>query len=241
MTFGEDGTLSSLTGAAATAGAVSVEDTTDNQLDLTFDFDQIDTTTADRVNVIDFGSLNQADGFTQFQGNFTPNFIEQNGKQFGSLSAVNIDENGITTALFDNGETRDIFQVPVVTFNNPNGLQGQTGNVYTETTDSGPAVALEPGRGGAGRIGLTTEQSTVDLADEFTRMIVTQRAFSASTRIITAADEMLEELTRIIEWALTLSRTQILKSHPASNYRERVFLFFGDEIPRISPLLKVTP
>ena len=86
MTFGEDGTLSSLTGAAATAGAVSVEDTTDNQLDLTFDFDQIDTTTADRVTVaIDFGSLNQADGFTQFQGNFTPNFIEQNGKQFGFL------------------------------------------------------------------------------------------------------------------------------------------------------------
>ena len=200
MTFGEDGTLSSLTGAAATAGAVSVEDTTDNQLDLTFDFDQIDTTTADRVTVaVDFSSLNQADGFTQFQGNFTPNFIEQNGKQFGSLSAVNIDENGITTALFDNGETRDIFQVPVVTFNNPNGLQERTGNVYTETTDSGPAVALEPGRGGAGQIAPSAlEQSTVDLADEFTRMIVTQRAFSASTRIITTADEMLEELTRII-------------------------------------------
>ena len=141
MTFGEDGTLSSLTGAAATAGAVSVEDTTDNQLDLTFDFDQIDTTTADRVTVaVDFGSLNQADGFTQFQGNFTPNFIEQNGKQFGSLSAVNIDEAGITTALFDNGETRDIFQVPVITFNNPNGLQERTGNIYTETTASGPAV-----------------------------------------------------------------------------------------------------
>jgi flagellar hook protein FlgE len=58
---------------------------------------------------------------------------------------------------------------------------------------------LEPGRGGAGSIAPSAlEQSTVDLADEFTRMIVTQRAFSASTRIITTADEMLEELTRIV-------------------------------------------
>lgn len=200
ITFNTDGTLLSLTGAVDTAGAISVEDTTDNQLDLTFDFDQTATTTADRTTVaLDFGTIGQADGFTQFQGNFTPNFIEQNGKQFGSLSAVNIDENGITTALFDNGETRDIFQVPIITFNNPNGLQERTGNVYVETTDSGPAVALEPGRGGAGSVAPSAlEASTVDLADEFTRMIVTQRAFSASTRIITTADQMLEELTRII-------------------------------------------
>ena len=130
----------------------SVEDTTDNQLDLTFDFDQIDTTTADRVTVaIDFGSLNQASGFTRFKGNFTPNFIEQNGKQFGSLSAVNIDENGITTALFDNGETRDIFQVPVVTFNNPNGRRSEpvTSTRRQQIRTGGRAGA---GRGGAGQI-----------------------------------------------------------------------------------------
>ena len=199
ITFNTDGTLASLSEDFA-GGSVGVLDATNNQFDLTFDFDQALTSTADRVTIaLDFGTPNQADGFTQFQGNFTPNFIEQNGKQFGSLSAVNIDENGITTALFDNGETRDIFQVPVITFNNPNGLQEKTGNVYTETTESGPAVALEPGRGGAGAIAPSAlEASTVDLADEFTRMIVTQRAFSASTRIITTADEMLEELTRII-------------------------------------------
>jgi len=200
MTFNTDGTLASITSTSATATDVGVVNATTNRFEMTFDFDSTTASTADRVTVaLDFGTPAQADGFTQFQGNFTPNFIEQNGKQFGSLSAVNIDENGITTALFDNGETRDIFQVPVVTFNNPNGLQERTGNVYTETTDSGPAVALEPGRGGAGSIAPSAlEQSTVDLADEFTRMIVTQRAFSASTRIITTADEMLEELTRIV-------------------------------------------
>lgn len=200
MTFNTDGTLASITSTSATATDVGVVNATTSRFEVTFDFDSATATTADRVTVaLDFGTLGQADGFTQFQGNFTPNFIEQNGKQFGSLSAVNIDEAGITTALFDNGETRDIFQVPVITFNNPNGLQERTGNVYVETTDSGPAVALEPGRGGAGSIAPSAlEQSTVDLADEFTRMIVTQRAFSASTRIITTADEMLEELTRIV-------------------------------------------
>jgi flagellar hook protein FlgE len=200
MTFSNDGTLSSITSNSATGTDVGVVNATTNRFELTFDFDSTTTSTSDRVTVaLDFGTPAQADGFTQFQGNFTPNFIEQNGKQFGSLSAVNIDDAGITTALFDNGETRDIFQVPVVTFNNPNGMQERTGNVYVETTDSGPAVALEPGRGGAGSIAPSAlEQSTVDLADEFTRMIVTQRAFSASTRIITTADEMLEELTRIV-------------------------------------------
>ncbi len=200
LTFNTDGTLLSITSNSATGTDVGVVNATTNRFETTFDFDSATGTTSDRVTVaLDFGTPGQADGFTQFQGNFTPNFIEQNGKQFGSLSAVNIDENGITTALFDNGETRDIFQVPVITFNTPNGLQERTGNIYTETTDSGPAVALEPGRGGAGQIAPSAlEQSTVDLADEFTRMIVTQRAFSASTRIITTADEMLEELTRII-------------------------------------------
>ena len=200
LSFNQDGTLNTITSTSATATDVGVVNATTSKFETTFDFDATRTTTADRVTVaLDFGTLGQADGFTQFQGNFTPNFIEQNGKQFGSLNSVNIDENGITTALFDNGETRDIFQVPVITFNNPNGLQERTGNVYVETTNSGPAVALEPGRGGAGEIApAALEQSTVDLADEFTRMIVTQRAFSASTRIITTADEMLEELTRII-------------------------------------------
>jgi flagellar hook protein FlgE len=200
LSFNQDGTLNTITSTSASATDVGVVNATTSKFETTFDFDATTTTTADRVTVaLDFGTLGQADGFTQFQGNFTPNFIEQNGKQFGSLNSVNIDENGITTALFDNGETRDIFQVPVITFNNPNGLQERTGNVYVETTNSGPAVALEPGRGGAGEIApAALEQSTVDLADEFTRMIVTQRAFSASTRIITTADEMLEELTRII-------------------------------------------
>ena len=200
LNFNQDGTLNTITSTSASATDVGVVNATTAKFETTFDFDSDRSTTADRVTVaLDFGTLGQADGFTQFQGNFTPNFIEQNGKQFGSLNSVNIDENGITTALFDNGETRDIFQVPVITFNNPNGLQERTGNVYVETTNSGPAVALEPGRGGAGEIApAALEQSTVDLADEFTRMIVTQRAFSASTRIITTADEMLEELTRII-------------------------------------------
>lgn len=198
FTFNADGTLATVTSDVTAADVAAV--TTNNEFDITFDFDNNAGTTTDQNTItLDIGTPQIADGLTQFEGIFTPNFIEQNGKQFGSLSAVNIDESGITTALFDNGETRSIFQVPVITFNNPNGLSERTGNVYVETTASGPAVAHEPGTGGAGSVAAAAlESSTVDIADEFTRMIITQRAFSASTRIITTADEMLEELTRII-------------------------------------------
>ncbi len=198
INFNADGTLATPTASTSSGDIASVN--TSNEFTFTFDFDNSITTTDDQTTVtLNIGTVNQADGLTQFSGNFTPNFIEQNGKQFGSLSAVNIDSDGIVTALFDNGETRDIYQVPVITFNNPNGLKERSGNVFVETTASGPAVALPPGTGGAGSIApAALESSTVDLADEFTRMIITQRAFSASTRTITTANEMLEELTRII-------------------------------------------
>lgn len=195
VTFGADGTLSAV---AANAGITTLNG---DDLEFTLDYDSNTATTVDQVGPIalNLGTLAEADGMTQFSGTFAPNFIEQNGSQFGSLTGVTVDKDGIVTALFDNGETRNIYQVPLVTFNNPNGLREESGNVYVETTASGAAVALAAGTGGAGVIAPSTiETSTVDIADEFTRMIITQRAFSASTRVITTADEMLDELVRII-------------------------------------------
>ena len=156
----------------------------------------VDSTT----NTIDMnvGLAGTLEGLTQFSGQYLVSQIEQDGVQFGSFTSVQIDESGIVTALFDNGRTLPIFQIPLATFANPNGLLGLTENVYLETTRSGQFFLRAPTTGGAGQIESgALEASTVDLATEFTDMIITQRAYSASAKIITTADEMLDELVRI--------------------------------------------
>ncbi|MDA8637462.1 flagellar hook-basal body complex protein [Rhodospirillales bacterium] len=147
---------------------------------------------------LDFGRVNEANGFTQFGAEFTPGFITQNGSQFGTLAGVTIDESGLMTALFDNGETRPIFKIPLATFVNVNGLSARSGNVWNQTQSSGDSTLREANNGSAGSIAQSAlESSTVDIGQEFTSMIVVQRAYSAATKIISTADEMLEELVRI--------------------------------------------
>ncbi len=147
---------------------------------------------------LDLGTVSEANGMTQFGGSFTPVFITQNGSQFGTFAGVTITEDGLVTALFDNGETRPVFQIPVATFVNVNQLGSRSGNVWNATEGSGDATLRIAASGSAGTVNQTTlEQSTVDIGTEFTKMIVVQRAFSAAAKIITTADEMLEELLRV--------------------------------------------
>ena len=147
---------------------------------------------------LDLGRVGEANGFTQFGAEFTPGFITQNGSQFGTLAGVTIDESGLMTALFDNGETRPIYKIPIATFVNVNGLNSRTGNVWNQTQASGDNTLREANNGSAGSIAQAAlESSTVDIGAEFTKMIVVQRAYSAATKIISTADEMLEELVRI--------------------------------------------
>ncbi|TCS62139.1 flagellar hook-basal body complex protein [Varunaivibrio sulfuroxidans] len=146
----------------------------------------------------DFGTVGQANGLTQFGAEFTPNFITQNGSKFGTFSGVTIGTDGLVTALFDNGETRKIFKIPVATFTNPNQMSSQTGNVWTATQNSGDYTLRNAGSGAAGQIIQSAlEASTVDIGAEFTSMIVVQRAYSASTKIISTADQMLQELMNV--------------------------------------------
>ena len=147
---------------------------------------------------ISMGNVGTNDGLTNLSGSFTTNYIKQDGAKFGSYSGVSIDESGVVTALFDNGETRPIAILPLATFANPNGMEALTGNSWIETDASGQALLKRAGTNGAGEIASNSlENSNVDLATEFSNMIVTQRAYSAATKIITTADEMLDELTRM--------------------------------------------
>ena len=144
------------------------------------------------------GSLNTADGLTHLSGSFESNYVSQDGAKYGSYAGVTVGEDGVVTALFDNGETKAIAVVPLATFTNPNGMSSLTGNSWIATDASGTPTLRMPGEGGAGEISsYALENSTVDLATEFTNMITTQRAYSAAAKIITTADSMLDELINI--------------------------------------------
>jgi len=147
---------------------------------------------------LDFGTAGQTDGMTQFDSDFALLGSEVNGAVFGSVAGVSISEEGVVTALFDNGARKDIYKLPMAIFPNPNGLESKTGNAWIDTQVSGGFTLQEAGSGGSGLVAPgALESSTVDLANEFTSMIVTQRAYSAGTRVITTADDMLDELIRI--------------------------------------------
>ena len=147
---------------------------------------------------LDMGNVGTNDGLTNLSGDFLTNYINQDGAKFGSYTGVSISEDGVVTALFDNGETRPIAILPLATFANADGMEALTGNTWIETDASGQAMLRQAGTNGAGEItAYSVESSNVDLATAFSNMIVTQRAYSAATKIITTADEMLDELTRM--------------------------------------------
>jgi len=144
-------------------------------------------------------NLNQAPGgLTQNAGVSVTRSIVTNGTAFGALTSVDVDEEGFVTANFDNGVSQKIAQVAIATFPNPSGLKGISGNAYRVSANSGSYNLKPPGTGGAGSISPSSlETSTVDLSAEFTGLITTQRAYSASSKIITTADQMMEELLNI--------------------------------------------
>lgn len=134
-------------------------------------------------------------GLTQLSAPSQTQAVEANGAAVGGLTGVEIDAQGYVNATYDNGVVRRIAQVAIATFPNPDGLQAADGGAYKVTSDSGGYRLNAAGQGGAGVIApATLEASTVDLAVEFTDLVTVQRAYSACSRIIKVADEMLVEL-----------------------------------------------
>lgn len=135
---------------------------------------------------------------SQFSGEYNVIASSQNGAELGLRTGVEIDEDGIVTARFSNGQSSALYKLPIATFTNVNGLSELSGNAYIESSESGSFNLRESGEGGAGTVnGSSLEASNVDLADEFSRMIIVQRAYSAGTKVISTADEMTEELLRL--------------------------------------------
>jgi flagellar hook protein FlgE len=189
MTFNSDGTLANADGSATPATGM---------INVTVPWNPATSGLQPQALSLNMGTVGSSDGLTQFDSPSALVNSSVNGALFGNLTGVNIDPNGFVTAQFSNGLVQKIYKLPMATFSNPNGLAAVSGNAYAVTNESGNAIVGEANTGGAGSISSSSlESSTVDLAGEFTNLITTQRAYSASARILTTADQMLHRLDQI--------------------------------------------
>jgi len=141
---------------------------------------------------LDFSNL------TQWNATFTGWAEYQDGYTKGDLRSFTVDQNGVILGVYSNGVTDVLGRVALATFQNPAGLLAKGGNVFQASNNSGDAKIGAPGEEAMGVIlPSNLEMSNVDLSEEFTDMIVTQRGFQANSRIITASDEMLQELVNL--------------------------------------------
>jgi flagellar hook protein FlgE len=132
-------------------------------------------------------------GFTQFAGSLLAYDYTRDGYAPASLSSIEFNESGEVIGRFDNGRTRPLYRLALADFANPDGLAQLSGNVYAESETSGQATVAGAGESGLGKINPgTLEKSNVDLAQEFSRMILTQNAYNSSATAFRTIDEMTE-------------------------------------------------
>jgi flagellar hook protein FlgE len=173
--FSANGSLSSPTGSSINVPGVTV----DGQ-----------SLGAISVNIAS-GALTQ---FATTSGAATINTISQNGFAAGQLQSVAINNSGIVVGTFSNGQNIDLASVTLSHFNGTNYLKALDGGAYEVTDLSGPAIS-----GASGKIsGSSLEGSNTDIADEFTKLIVTQQAYSANTKVITTANNMVQDLLNVL-------------------------------------------
>jgi flagellar hook protein FlgE len=124
--------------------------------------------------------------------------ITQDGSSTGTLAGVTVGQDGVITGTYSNGQVKALAQVAIASFANPEGLERVTGTMFVESVNSGLAQLGAASAGGRGVIAPgTLEMSNVDLAEEFTNLIRTQRGFQANSRVITTSDEMLQEIVNL--------------------------------------------
>jgi flagellar hook protein FlgE len=148
---------------------------------------------------LNLGTPGQATGLTQFGGTSTAAAVTQDGNGFGTLTDISFDNAGNVQGLFSNGRTIPIAQLAIAGFNNEGGLLRSGNNYFTTSAASGEALVGTAGSGGLGSVqGSALEGANVDIAIEFSRLIIAQRGFQVNARTITAANETLQELANII-------------------------------------------
>lgn len=175
FTFASDGSLTSPSGSGITINNVSVSGQSLGSVAFN----------------ISSGGLTQ---YASTSGAVTINTITQNGYSAGQLRSVAVNNNGIVVGTFSNGQNLNLAQVQLSHFNGTNYLKALDGGAYAATEQSGDAID-----GASGTIsGSSLEGSNTDIADEFTKLIVTQQAYSANTKVITTANSMVQDLLNVL-------------------------------------------
>lgn len=155
-------------------------------------------TTAGGPIEIQIGQPGDPNGMTQLADSFVPLAIEKDGFPVGSVSEITVDESGYVSAVFENGASRRLYQIPLVDLPNPNGMVSLDQQTYLPSPESGPFFLWEAGDGPTGEIvSFALEESATDVATELTDMIRTQRAYSSNAKVIQTVDEMLQETTNL--------------------------------------------
>jgi flagellar hook protein FlgE len=180
ISFNGDGTLRSVTGEIATK----------------FDINPTGLASAEEVT-LDFGAIGSLEGLTSFASD-SRGTLSQNGFPTGQLQSLQIDAEGFVTAVFDNSLTSQVYKLPVAFFSNPNGLLAESGNAFSETTESGSRTLGEVGDSNVGTIVPgALEVSTAEIGGELTRLIVSQQSYSASTNVLRKVTELFDELKNL--------------------------------------------
>ncbi len=162
---------------------------TTGDLNVTFDRGPVN------INIGTIGSNNR---MTQLSSSFAPINLSKNGAPTGNVIGMEIDKNGVVSANYDTGFSKEIFRVPLIDVPNANALEALPNQTYAVTRGSGDMFLWDAGSGPTGEtIGYAREESTTDIAGELTALIQTQRAYSSNAKIIQTVDEMLQETTNI--------------------------------------------
>jgi flagellar hook protein FlgE len=152
------------------------------------------------INGINLGTLqvvHGSGGMTQFSdpnGTAQVNLVQQDGFPAGSLQSVAVSDKGRVVGTYSNGRTLDLAEITLANFNGPNQLKRLDGGAFAATDNSGPPVLGAPGK----IVGSSLEGSNVDIADEFTKLIVTQQAYSANTRVVTTSNQMVQDVLNML-------------------------------------------
>ena len=157
----------------------------------------LNNVTIDGVALGDVQLVHGSGGITQFadpNGNAQVNMLQQNGFPAGELQQISVNDKGRIVGSYSNGRTIDLAEITLANFNGANYLKRIDGGAFEVTDESGPAIY-----GASGKIvGSSLEGSNTDIADEFTKLIVTQQAYSANTRVITTGNQMVQDLLNML-------------------------------------------
>jgi flagellar hook protein FlgE len=182
LTFSASGTLATINGNPATFA---------NNPTLNINWNN-----GTNPSVVSFNIVNsdQSSNFTQFSAPSSTSSSFQDGYGAGTLKDLSVDQNGVITGTFSNGQVIPLAQVAMATFNNNNGLIQQGNNQWSQSLASGsPTIGLANNGGRGGVLGANLELANVDVASEFTKLILSQRGYQANGRIVTTTDELLQE------------------------------------------------